>query len=308
MESELDDQGNTTVGQLLEQMRDLKIRFPKVIINFFLNILSQKDQFEVSSDAEFIKSIKVSQIKPTDKLSFNKLQSFHQIFNRCPMYTAQTSNNSQNFKDAISSNFQNFNADKKLGIGYAIDNSPSTASPAVFQAYSAEEKKHIQNIIRQIHSRIEEKFKDYRRAFRHFDVNFDGQLSFQEFIAGCEFSGIHLGIKDSRYVFNTLDYDNEGSVDFKKFCLINTDKNKNIFRQIHETNQVKQDQQNKKQIKLLREKYDYLMQLNLNMHGKQAAMQNAEKLTEIKELLSQQDSKIEPKNIIEYHRFMTRQM
>lgn len=57
----------------------------------------------------------------------------------------------------------------------------------------------------------------------------------------------------------------------------------------------------------MREKYDYLIQLNLNMHGKKA-VQNVEALSEIKNLLSQQDFEIEPKNITEYHRYMTRQI
>ena len=31
-----------------------------------------------------------------------------------------------------------------------------------------------------------------------------------------------------------IDYDNTKTVDFKKFCLINTDKSKDIFKQIEE--------------------------------------------------------------------------
>lgn len=121
-------------------------------------------------------------------------------------------------------------------VGYAFDNSPSNVSPTVFETYTKEQRKHVQTVLRQIHQRIEEKFKDYRRAFRHFDVNFDGMLTFQEFIAGCEFSGIHLSIKDFKYVYDTIDYDGQGQVDFKKFCLLNTDKSKNIFSQIQEVN------------------------------------------------------------------------
>ena len=36
------------------------------------------------------------------------------------------------------------------------------------------ENSEIQQLLRQIHQRFEQKFKDYRIAFRNFDFNFDG--------------------------------------------------------------------------------------------------------------------------------------
>ena len=30
--------------------------------------------------------------------------------------------------------------------------------------------------------RFEQKFKDYRKAFRQFDFNFDGEIEFNEFV------------------------------------------------------------------------------------------------------------------------------
>lgn len=37
-----------------------------------------------------------------------------------------------------------------------------------------------------VHIRIEEKFKNFTHAFRSIDSNFDGHLSFKEFIEGLE--------------------------------------------------------------------------------------------------------------------------
>ena len=76
--------------------------------------------------------------------------------------------------------------------------------------------------------RIEEKFKDFRKAFRSFDKNYDGNLSFKEFISGLENIGIRFNLEDFQRIFDALDYDKVGEIDFRKFCLLNTDKQRDI--------------------------------------------------------------------------------
>ena len=93
-------------------MQLLNLRFPKIILNFFINVLNEKDVFDQSNDGknrDFMKQM--SEKKVFDKgnrLSFHKLRSFQNIFNRCPMFTAQTNNSSQNFKNALSTEFNNY--------------------------------------------------------------------------------------------------------------------------------------------------------------------------------------------------------
>ena len=53
-------------------------------------------------------------------------------------------------------------------------------------------------------------------------------------MAGCEFCGIHLTLEDFKRVYNMIDYDNVGEVDFKKFCLINTDKSNDVKKLIEQ--------------------------------------------------------------------------
>lgn len=69
-----------------------------------------------------------------------------------------------------------------------------------------------------------EKFKGFRQGFRSFDKNFDGSLSFSEFIAGMNEIGIELSVIDFRLLFEQIDFNDEGSVDFFKFCLLDSDK------------------------------------------------------------------------------------
>ena len=87
-------------------------------------------------------------------------------------------------------------------------------------------------MIRQLHFKIEQKFKDYRNAFRFIDVSFDCAISFDEFVCQFEFIGITMALDDFKLIFNVLDYDNQGELDFLKFCLINTDKHKDVFKAI----------------------------------------------------------------------------
>jgi Ca2+-binding EF-hand superfamily protein len=61
-------------------------------------------------------------------------------------------------------------------------------------------------------------------AFRSVDKNYDGGLSFKEFIFGLENLGIKLKYEDFRLVFNAIDFDDTREIDFRKFCLLNTDK------------------------------------------------------------------------------------
>lgn len=79
-------------------------------------------------------------------------------------------------------------------------------------------------LIRHIHVKIEEKFKDFRMAFWSFDKNYDGGLSFKEFIFGLENLGVKFKYEDFWLVFNFVDFDNTWEIDFNKFCLLNTDK------------------------------------------------------------------------------------
>ena len=49
-----------------------------------------------------------------------------------------------------------------------------------------------------------------------------------------------MSLDDFKLIFNTLDYDNNGDIDFLKFCLINTDKHKDIYRAIEKLKLKKQ--------------------------------------------------------------------
>ncbi len=81
-----------------------------------------------------------------------------------------------------------------------------------------------EKLIKYIHLKIEEKFKDFRHAFRSFDKNYDGNLTFKEFMTGLENIGIRLPLEDFKLMFDALDYNNEGEIGFNNFCMLNADR------------------------------------------------------------------------------------
>ncbi len=82
--------------------------------------------------------------------------------------------------------------------------------------------------------RIEEKYKNYRLAFRAIDENYDGVLNFKEFVDGFEKLGVRFSLLDFQKVFNAIDFDGNGTIDFSEFCMLNVDKSKDIPNQIRE--------------------------------------------------------------------------
>ena len=40
--------------------------------------------------------------------------------------------------------------------------------------------------------------------------------------------GVKLKLDDYKKIFESIDYDNEGEIDFTKFCLLNTDRKVNL--------------------------------------------------------------------------------
>jgi len=82
----------------------------------------------------------------------------------------------------------------------------------------------LEKLLKIIHARIEEKYRDFRTAFRAIDKDFGGQLEFKEFMLTLEEMGIKLKLTDFKLIFDTLDFDGRGNIDFTKFCYLNADR------------------------------------------------------------------------------------
>ncbi|CDW76178.1 ef hand family protein [Stylonychia lemnae] len=164
----------------------------------YLNVLSnQGKRYQDSFFGEFLRLIRTSTVQNNQEnevyLSYAKLMSIIDIFLQYPARSVKESNNSQNVKNTLE-----FESEMAL---------------------TSEED--LNRLLKHVHLRIEEKFKSFRDAFRAIDQNFDGSLSFKEFIEGLENFGIQYTLGDFRKVFEYLDHNHMGCIDFKKFCQIN---------------------------------------------------------------------------------------
>jgi len=72
-------------------------------------------------------------------------------------------------------------------------------------------------IVEVVHIKIEEKFKNYREAFRKFNADFNDTLSFSEFVEGLESIGISLKLVDFRELYDFLDKNSDGGINFQEF-------------------------------------------------------------------------------------------
>lgn len=129
-------------------------------------------------------------------LVYKNLIDIMEIFQSCPAILCVDRNRSTNFVNSL-------------------ERLPLLKMPENFT--------RVDNLLQLINTRIIEKFKGFRQGFRTFDKNFDGSLSFAEFVAGMNEMGVHLSVIDFRLVFEKIDFNNEGSIDYFKFCLLDCD-------------------------------------------------------------------------------------
>ena len=67
-------------------------------------------------------------------------------------------------------------------------------------------------------SRIQERFKKFSPASRFFDLNYNNRISFNEFALGLENLKIKLSSRDALLIYNYLDNNRKGYIDYNDFC------------------------------------------------------------------------------------------
>ena len=132
-----------------------------------------------------IKDIQVSKTK----LSYQKFIMVLNIYYSLPIYKKGGANNSDCFKNSQDS------------YGFTTPSMPP----------------HLASLMKLIHVKIDEKYKNYRDAFRAFDSDFSGVIGFTELVEGLEAMGILLQLDRMKQLFNFLDTNQDGVINFSEF-------------------------------------------------------------------------------------------
>ena len=133
--------------------------------------------------------------EPSDRtiVVYKHLKDIIAIYQHCPAVMPSQQNNSHNFLASL----------ERLPI-----------------LKTAEEYGRVDVLLQHVSNRIVEKYRGFTEAFRRFDKNFDGSLNFREFVSGMDEMGIHLTLPDYRLIFDCIDFNQNESIDYFKFCLL----------------------------------------------------------------------------------------
>ncbi len=110
-----------------------------------------------------------------------------------------------------------------------INNSDNVRRTFEYNDFNPQKFDRVDKLMKYIPARFEEKFKDFRMAFRHFDKNFDGGLNFKEVMIGLEDLGVRMRLGDFKLLFDFIDYDRSGEIDFSKFILMDVKNKKKLL-------------------------------------------------------------------------------
>ena len=90
------------------------------------------------------------------------------------------------------------------------------------------DRRHQTKIMTLIAMKLEEKFNSFSKAFLFFDIDGDQTISRPEFHKGIESLRVKLPKKDIDLVFDTMDIDQDGFINYKEFCGFSEEKRRNI--------------------------------------------------------------------------------
>ena len=87
---------------------------------------------------------------------------------------------------------------------------------------------HLRRTMEFIWIRIQERFKTFSPAFRFFDRSCVGKITLDQFVIALETLKVKLSSKDLSMVFNHLDQERKGFIDYSDFCNLSDERRMKI--------------------------------------------------------------------------------
>ena len=128
------------------------------------------------------------------QLSYHKFAFLMDLYISMPLIKKKDANNSDNLR-------------KTLGL--------------FEQQNFAQIPEDMEEIIKWIHYKIEQKYKNYKEAFKAIDINRNGIIEFREFFQGLDEMGLLLKLENTKRLFDYIDSGNKNKITFKDFLKIN---------------------------------------------------------------------------------------
>jgi len=100
-------------------------------------------------------------------------------------------------------------------------------------------QRNISNLVESFSIRLMQKFKKIGNAFRHFDRDFDNQISFKEFRIVCEEMDLRYSSDEIEKLFGYLDSDGGGSIGYLEFTKLLDEKRKGLDPFTNKQNEIK---------------------------------------------------------------------
>ena len=102
-------------------------------------------------------------------------------------------------------------------------------------------EQNISNLVESFSHRLMQKFKEIGKAFRHFDRDFDNQISFKEFRIVCEEMDLRYSSDEISKLFGYLDSDGGGSIGYLEFTKLLDEKRRGLDPFTNQKNQITDD-------------------------------------------------------------------
>lgn len=97
----------------------------------------------------------------------------------------------------------------------------------------SDDEKHLLKLLSLVSSKINERFRNMREAFRYIDTDHSQSISINEFAQAMEYFRLKLSFEDIGKLYRFLDSECKGELGYEEFTLLSEERWRNLDPYIH---------------------------------------------------------------------------